>query len=106
MARSGGPDQAGFGARGQRIDHRRRVFAMLWQRPAEGVADGRRIGAGGYGAVVDGGKKCLSVLDGSAEAGGAVRHQPTLRHDGVVAISSIAVGRVDDGGLPAIDGAQ
>jgi hypothetical protein len=63
---------------------------MFWQRPAEGVADGRRIGAGGYGAVVDCGKKCLSVLNGSVEAGGAVRHEPTLRDDRLVAISSNA----------------
>jgi len=112
MARSGGRDQAGFSARGQRVDHHRRVFTMFWQRPAEGVADGRRIGAGGYGAVVDCGKKCLSVLDGSAEAGGAVRHVPTLRHVRLAAISSNAamvenslaesagaVGRADDAGL-------
>ena len=74
-----GRDEARFGAGGQRVDHRGGILAKLGQRPAEGAAYGRRIGAGGHGPLVECGEKRLRVLCGSAEAGGAVRHEPTIR---------------------------
>ncbi len=61
VARACGRDEAGFGAGGQRVDHRGGVLAMLGQRPAEDIADGRGIGAGGHGPLVECGEKCLGV---------------------------------------------
>jgi len=83
-------DDARFGAGGQRVDHRGGVLTMFGQRPAEDIADGRGVGVGGHGPLVDCGEKCLGVCCGSAEAGGAVRHDPTLRQDNAAAISSKA----------------
>ena len=74
-----GRDEARFGADGQRVDHRGGILAELRQRPAEGAAYGRRIRAGGYGPLVECGEKRLRVFYGSAEAGGAVWHEETLR---------------------------
>ena len=74
-----GRDEARFGAGGQRVDHRGGILAELGQRPAEGAAYGRRIRAGGHGPLVKCGEKRLRVFYGSAEAGGAVWHEETLR---------------------------
>ena len=79
VPRACGRDKARFGAGGERIDHRGGVLAAFGQRPAKGAAYGRGIGAGGHGPFVERGEKRLRVLGGSAEAGGAVGHEPTLR---------------------------
>ena len=71
---TGGRDEARFGAGGQRVDHSRGVLAKFGQRAAERVADGGRIGTGGDGPLINGGKKRFRVCGGSAEAGGAIRH--------------------------------
>ncbi len=78
VTRACGRDDARFGAGGQRVDYRGGGLTMFGQRPAEDSADGRGIGVGGHGPLVDCGEKCLGVCCGSAEAGGAVRHDPTL----------------------------
>ncbi len=69
-------DEARFGASGQGVDHRGGVFGDLGQRPREGTAYGSGIGAGGHRPLIERRKKRLRVLNGCAEAGGAVNHEP------------------------------
>ena len=86
VARACSRDEARLGAVGQRIDHRRRVLAAFGQRPAEGTAYGRGIGAGGHGAVVQSREERLRALGSGTEACGTVRHGPTIRRQVKLAV--------------------